>query len=111
YESDYFTLVSTGADELTRRSPVRLEQILTACTRCLARTVKDAKPTRVMLATDANEYKALLGPLGQGGLLNPAVFDPVGNRVLCGTELKRLGSELQTAKLHHSQQIAALKKY
>jgi Protein of unknown function (DUF1570) len=31
--------------------------------------------------------------------------------VLCGTELKRLGTELQTARIHHSQQLEALKKY
>jgi len=111
YESDYFTLLSTGSDELTRRSAVRLEQIYTAFARFLPPTVKDARPTLIMLATDEDEYKALLGPLGQANLLNPAVFDPSSNRVLCGTELKRLGTELQTARIHHSQQLEALKKY
>ena len=111
YESDYFTLVSTGSDELVRRSAVRLEQIYTAFARFLPPVVKDGRPTRILLATQEEEYRALLGPLGTAGLLNPAVFDPANNRVLCGTELKRLGTELQTAKLHHSQQLAALKKY
>lgn len=111
YESDYFTLLSTGSDELTRRSAVRLEQIYTAFARFLPTTVKDGHPTLIMLATDDDEYKALLGPLGQADLLNPAVFDPSSNRVLCGTELKRLGAELQTARIHHSQQLEALKKY
>jgi hypothetical protein len=111
YESDYFTLVSTGSDELTRRSAIRLEQIYTAFTRFLPPAGRDPRPTQIMLATDDDEYKTLLGPLGKTDLLNPAVFDPRGNRVLCGTELKRLGSELQTARIHHSQQLEALKKY
>jgi hypothetical protein len=111
YESDYFTLVSTGSDELTRRSAVRLEQVYVAFARFLPPAVKDGRPTLVMLATDEGEYKALLGPLGKANLLNPAVYDPHNNRILCGTELRRLGDELQTARLHHSQQLAALEKY
>jgi hypothetical protein len=111
YESDYFTLVSTGSDELVRRSAVRLEQIYIAFTRFLPPAAKEARPTKIMLATDEGEYKVLLGSLGKANLLNPAVFDPASNRVLCGTEMKRLGSELQTARLHLSQQLAALSKY
>jgi hypothetical protein len=111
YDSDYFSFVSTGSEDLVRRSAVRLEQIYTAFARFLPPTVKDARPTVVMLATDQDEYKALLGPLGEPKLLNPAVFDPRGNRVLCGSDLKRLGTELQTARLHHSQQIATLDRY
>jgi len=111
YESDYFTLVSTGSDELVRRSAVRLEQIYIAFTRFLPPSVKDARPTKIMLATDDGEYKALLGSLGKADLLNRAVFDPTNNRVLCGTEMKRLGHELQTGRLHLSQQLAALAKY
>jgi hypothetical protein len=73
--------------------------------------VKDAAPTRLYLATDRDEYKALLGPLGQDKLLNPAVYDPATNRILCGSELKRLGNELQSAHIHHGQQIAGLERY
>jgi Protein of unknown function (DUF1570) len=111
YGSDYFTLVSTGSEELTRRSAVRLEQIYTAFTRFLPPTANDGRPTEIMLATDQDEYKTLLGPLGEPKLLNPAVFDRLGNRVLCGSNLKQLGTELQTARLHHSQQLASLEKY
>jgi hypothetical protein len=110
YDSDYFTLVSTGSEELIRRSAVRLEQIYTAFARFLPPTV-EGRPTRILLATDANEYRALLGPLGESLLLNPAVYDPVGNRILCGSDLKRLGAELQTARVHHAQQLASLDRY
>lgn len=111
YESDFFTLVSTGSEELSRRSGVRLEQVYTAFARFLPPVETEARPTRIMLATDAEEYKALLGPLGESLLLNPAVFDPRGNRVLCGSNLAKLGTELQTAYIHHSQQLATLDRY
>jgi hypothetical protein len=111
YTSDYFTLVSPGSEELTRRSAVRLEQVYAAFARFLPPTAPDARPTKVLLATDRDEYQALLGPLGGAGFLHPAVFDPKGNRVLCGSDLRRLGAELQTARIHHSQQLAALDKY
>jgi hypothetical protein len=38
-----------------------------------------------LLATDDEEYKALLGPLGKPDLLNPGVFVPACIRVLWGT--------------------------
>lgn len=111
YESDYFEVVSTGSEEFVRRSAVRLEQLYTAFARFLPPTVPDARLTRVMLATDPDEYRTLLGPLGESLLLNPAVFDPDGNRVLFGSDLRKLGTELQTARIHHSQQLVALDKY
>ncbi len=111
YDSDHFSLVCTGTEELTRRSGVRLEQIYTAFARFLPPTLKSGRPTLLMLATDPDEYKALLGPLNEAKLLNPAVYDPAGNRILCGTELKRLGDELQSARVYHAQQIAGLDRY
>ena len=111
YDSDYFTLVSTGTEELTRRSGVRLEQIYTAFARFLPPTVKTDRKTTLMLATDPDEYKALLGPLGAGKLLNPAVYDPSANRILCGSDLRRLGADLQSARVHHGQELAGLDRY
>jgi hypothetical protein len=111
YDSDFFTLVSTGSDEMTRRSAARLEQIYTAFARFLPPTVNEGRPTRIMLATDEDEYKTLLAPLGITRLLNPAVYDPRANQVLCGSNLKPLGGKLQTARIHHSQQLATLARY
>ncbi|AMV26629.1 hypothetical protein VT84_19680 [Gemmata sp. SH-PL17] len=108
YDSDYFTLVCTGTEELTRRSAVRLEQIYTAFTRFLPPTVKNGRPTKIMLATDPGEYKALLGG---ARVLNPAVFDVTNNRILCGSDLTRLGTDLQSARVHHAQQLAGLDRY
>ena len=111
YDSDHFSLVCTGTEELTRRSAVRLEQIYTAFARFLPPTVKSGRPTVLMLATDPEEYKTLLGRLNEANLLNPAVYDVATNRILCGTELKRLGDELQSARVYHGQQVAGLDRY
>jgi hypothetical protein len=111
YKSDYFHLISTGSEELTRRSAVRLEQIYTAFARFLPPTAKPDSPTTIWLATDKDEYKTLLGPLGETLLLNPAVYEPDKNRVVCGNDLKQLGTELQAAQIHHSQQLVSLDKY
>ena len=112
YDSKYFRLESNGKEELIRRSAVRLEQIYTAFIRFLPPTAKEIdNPTCIMLATDKEEYKFLLGQSVQTQVLNSAVFDPRSNRVLCWSDLKRLGDELETARLHHSQQIATLKQY
>ncbi|HUR55586.1 MAG TPA: DUF1570 domain-containing protein, partial [Gemmataceae bacterium] len=90
---------------------VRVEQIYTAFARFLPPTVPDARPTVVYLAPSQAEYRQLLGPLGEAQLLNPAVFDPQTNRILCGSDLRRLGTELQSALIHHSQELATLAKY
>jgi hypothetical protein len=111
YDSDYFSLVSGASEEVTRRAAVRVEQIYTAFARFLPPTVPDARPTVVYLAPDPDDYRKLLGPLGQEQLLNPAVFDPQTNRILCGSDLRRLGTQLQTALIHHSQELATLSKY
>ena len=111
YDSDYFSLVSGASDEVTRRAAVRVEQIYTAFARFLPPTVPDGRPTVVYLAPDPDEYRKLLGPLGQEQLLNPAVYDAQTNRILCGSDLRRLGGQLQSALIHHSQELAALTKY
>ncbi len=110
YDSDYFTLVSTGSEELTRRSAVRLEQVYAAFARILP-PAQEGRPTRIMLATDRTEYRGLLGRVGEESLLNPAVYDPEGKRILCGHDLKVLGDELQKARIHHAQQLVALDRY
>lgn len=111
YDSEFFTLISDAPEEVTRRAAVRLEHLYTAFTRFLPPAVPTARPTTVYLAPNPAEYRQLLGPLGRADLLNPAVFDPAGNRILCGTDLGRIGDELQVAKLHHAQLLVALARY
>lgn len=110
YDSDYFTLISGASDEVTRRAAVRLEQIYTAFARVLPPTA-EGRPTTVLLAPNADEYFTLLGQAGLPALLNPAIFDPQGQRILCGSELRRLGKELQDARAEHRKQLLAVEQY
>lgn len=111
YDSDYFSLVSSSKAEVTRRAAVRLEGVYTAFARFLPPTNPAARPTVVYLAPDPGEYRALLGPLGEADLLNPAVYDPATNRIFCGSDLRRLGDDLESARLHHGQQLAGVVRY
>jgi len=110
YDSDFFILLSGASDEVTRRAAVRLEQLYTAFARVLPPKFS-GRPTTVLLAPDAEQYRTLLGQAGLPALLNPAIFDPQGFRVICGSELRRLGTELQTARAEHRKQLAAVDLY
>ena len=111
YRSECFTLVSDASEEVIRRAAVRLEQIYTAYARFLPPTAAEGRPTTIQLAPDRDSYKLLLAPLGHTDLLNPAVYDPRANLIVCGTDLRRLGKELEDAKFHHAQQIADIDRY
>ena len=110
YESDQFTLISGASEEVTRRAAVRLEQIYTAFARLFPPLYPSAKTTTVYLAGTPDEYRKLLGP-DVGVLLNPAVYDPAGNRIVCGSDLRRLGRELTATRLAHAQQLAGVDRY
>jgi Protein of unknown function (DUF1570) len=111
YESEQFILTSSASDEITRRAAVRLEHIFAAYARFLPpRTTTPTRPTTILLAPDQDEYAKLLGP-NAGLILNPAVFDLTNNRIICGTDLRRLGQNLSAARVHNVQQLAALNRY
>jgi hypothetical protein len=110
YESEQFVLVSGAADEVTRRAAVRLEQIYAAFARVLPPRYPAGRPTAVLLAGQSSDYEKLLGgPAGR--VLNPAVYDPVRNRIVCGTDLARLGEELTATQKRHAAQRARLDRY
>ncbi len=109
YEAEQFVLLSTAPEEVTRRAAVRLEQIYTAFARFMPARFEPTRPTSVELAGDLDQYKQLLKP-SAGQVLNAAVFLPAENRILCGTDLRRLGNELHRTRLLHVQQLAAADK-
>jgi hypothetical protein len=110
YESDHFVLVSGAADEVTRRAAVRLEQIYAAFARVLPPRHAAGRPTTVLLAGRTADYEALLGdPAGR--VLNPAIYDPVRNRIVCGTDLARLGEELTATQKRHATERTRLDRY
>ncbi|MBL8865218.1 MAG: DUF1570 domain-containing protein [Planctomycetia bacterium] len=112
YDAEQFILVSSASEEITRRAAVRLEQIFIAYGRFLPPRVRPAadKPLTVYLAPDKTEYAKLLVGLN-GPILNPAIYDPVRNRITCGTDLRRLGQDLTAARVHNVQQLATIDQY
>lgn len=110
YESDHFTLTSNAPDEITARAAVRLEQLFAAFRRYLPPQSTTSKPTTIFLTVTPEEYVSLLGP-GAPRLLNPAVYDPVKNRIICGSDLRRLGEQLNGSRLHHQRQFFAIEQY
>ncbi|MGL6094361.1 MAG: DUF1570 domain-containing protein [Fimbriiglobus sp.] len=110
YTSDRFTLVSGAPDEVTRRAAVRLEQIDTAFARFLPPRVRTGDVTTVVLAGTLDDYRTAVGPAA-GPILNPAVYEPARNRIVCGSDLGRLGAELARRRIGHVQQIAGLDRY
>jgi hypothetical protein len=111
YDSEQFTLISPSSEEITRRAAVRLEQIFTAYGRFLpARQLGPTRPLTILLAPDKTDYATLLGNTG-GPVLNPAIYDITNNRIICGTDLRRIGQELSEAREHNAKQLATLEKY
>ena len=110
YPSDQFILISGATEEVTRRAAVRLEQITAAFTRLLPPRPGEHLPIRIYLAGSPEEYAKLLGPR-HSRLLNPAVYDPEGRRIICGSDLRRLGDELAKTRLAHQQQLAGIQRY
>ena len=110
YRSDRFMLLSNAPEEVTRRCAVRLEQIFAAYARFLPAEA-GREPTQILLAATRTDYRAaLVAALGPAaaGLANPAVFDPRGNRIVCGSELKALANDLAAARLKHAAGRAKL---
>ena len=110
YESDHFILVSNASEEITRRAAVRLEQLFAAFRRYVPPRNPNGRPTTIFLSQTPEEYRALLGP-DAPKLLNPAIFDPIGNRIVCGSDLRRLGEQLTGTRIHHERQRLAIEQY
>ncbi len=103
YESDRFVLVSAAADDVTRQAADRLEQIYAAYARFLPPRLPADRPTTVYLAATASDYRAALGPAA-GPVHNPAVYDPIRNRIVCGSDLKRLSDTLAEVRAGHARE-------
>jgi hypothetical protein len=108
YHSDYFVLESDAAEDIVRRAAVRLENVYAAYTRFLPPRVEAAEPTRIFLARSLPDYQTLLREKGQPVLANLALYDPAQNCIYCGTDLQRLGDDLEKIRGEHQQALADL---
>jgi hypothetical protein len=92
YDSDYFSLVSDAPEEIVRRAAYRLENVYAAYARFLPPRYPGGAPTVIHVhQTLAGYQKAVPG--GEA-IKNPAFYDPGANRVVCGTDLQKLGDDL-----------------
>jgi hypothetical protein len=108
YRSDYFILESNAAEDVVRRAAVRLENVYAAYTRYLPPRVGTAEPTRILLARSLSDYQALLRESGQPALVNPALYDSTNNRIYCGSDLQRLGDDLERIRTEHQRSLTDL---
>jgi hypothetical protein len=92
YDSDYFTLVSDAPEEVVRRAAYRLENVYAAYARFLPPRYPGGAPTVIQVHQSLDGYQKAVP--GGDGLKNPAFYDPSANRVVCGTDLKKLGDDL-----------------
>ena len=110
YRSQRFVLIATTSEPITRRVVVRLEQIYAAYERVLPPRREPTAPTTIYLVDSPEAYRAVLGPTSKH-LLNPAVYDPAKNRIVCGSDFRRLGQELNESLDYHRGKFDALQAY
>jgi hypothetical protein len=109
YDSTHFILISNAAEDVVRRAAVRLEQIFAAYARFLPPRAAGGQPTTILLARSLADYKALLHSQSLL-LLNPALYDTRRNEILCGSDLQRLGDQLEEARQQNGRLLAELKE-
>jgi len=109
YEGTHFTLESNVKEELFRRSAVRLAQVFNAYARYLPPHNLSDRPITILLAGTQADYQALLKERGIT-FFNPAFYDLARNQVVCGSDLDRLGTQLQQARKENQQVSAELNR-
>jgi hypothetical protein len=100
YRSAHFRLVSDAGTGLLWLAATRLEQVYAAYAHALPPRVRKAEPTTILLTRSLADYQALARARGHN-LLNPAFYDTARNEILCGSDLDRLGDELERVRRHH----------
>jgi hypothetical protein len=96
YDSDYFTLLSDAPEEIVRRAAYRLENVYAAYARFLPARYPAGSPTVIQVYQSLEGYQKAVP--GGDTLKNPAFYEPSANRVVCGTDLKKLGEELAKSR-------------
>ena len=108
YDSDYFSLVSDAPEEVVRRAAYRLENVYAAYARFLPPRFAGGAPTVIQVYQSLEGYQKAVP--GGDGLKNPAFYDPSANRVVCGTDLQKLGDDLARFRQNARQALDELAK-
>src|SRR5262249_36783835 len=109
YTSEHFVLVSNAREDIVRRAAVRLEQIYTAYVRFLPPRRAAGDSTTIYLVKSLEEYRTLLKKQGKA-ILHPAFYDTQSNKILCASDLQRLGDDLEQVRQKHKQILDTLKE-
>src|SRR5262249_23063098 len=99
YRSDHFVLESDAAEAVVRPAAVRLEQIYAAYVRFLPPRAA-GRPTALLLVKSRAGYEARL-KAEKLKSVNLAFYEPAANRVLCASDLERLGDRLEYVRQEH----------
>ncbi len=109
YESTHFRLLSNGRQEVLHLAAMELEQVYAAYARTLPPRTMAAQPTTILLVRSIPEYQNLLRDQGRN-FFNPAFYDIARNQVVCGSDLQRLGDELESSRVVHARLLAELEE-
>jgi hypothetical protein len=108
YDGESFVLISNADEDITRRAALRLEQIFTAYARYLPARTATIRPVTMLLAPSRADFESLLP--GRS-IANPAIYDAAAHRIVIGSDLRVLSSDLAAARLHHAQQLGLVDDY
>jgi chaperonin cofactor prefoldin len=108
-DGEHFVLESNVNEDLFVRSAKRLALLYNAFSHTLPARHPSGKPTTILLAGTQADYQALLRERGLN-IFNPAFYDPARNQVVCGTDLERLGAQLEQARKDNEKVAEELKK-
>jgi hypothetical protein len=107
YDGQWFRLESTAAEDTTRRSILKMEQMFAAYQLMLPPKTQPKSPPRVLLWGSMTEYRDYLKLRGLT-IDHPAFFSPSDNLIVAGSELGRYASELTKIRAKHDE---LLKRY
>ncbi|HEY1379924.1 MAG TPA: DUF1570 domain-containing protein [Gemmataceae bacterium] len=110
YVSDHFVLESDAAEGVVRRAAVRVEQVFATYARYLPPRAERPKPTVIELFQSRAGYEARLQAQGRT-FVNVACYDPAANRILCYSDLGRLGDDLERQRQEHQRIRADLDQH
>jgi Protein of unknown function (DUF1570) len=109
YRSEQFILESDAPDSVVRGAAGRLEQVYAAYARYLPPRTTGRRPTTIELFQSRAGYQdRLMAEHLQ--FVNIACYDPAANRILCFSDLERLGIDMEQVREQHHQIRAALDK-
>jgi hypothetical protein len=109
YSSRHFILISNAREDIARRAAVHLNRIYAAFTNYLPPRHRSGLPTTIVLVKSLAEYRKLLGKQGHD-FHNPAYYDPALNKIVCASDLERLGDDLDEKRKQHRLLQAQLRE-